>query len=137
MSIINNKFYSEKIKQIDRIEFCIWSNDNVKKYSAVKNDPFGINIPDSYDNYEPKKGGLVDLRLGTCDVYLNCTTCGLNSLDCPGHFGHTELAAPVYHFGFLQHNTNLLRCICLKCSNILIDKTDVNNEKLNKKYKIC
>ena len=121
---INSKFYKDNIKNISQVAFSIFSNDEIKKYSAVKRDPFGINVPDSYDNYEPKKGGLVDLRLGTCDIYLNCTTCGLNSMDCPGHFGHTELAEPVFHYGFLPHLTTLLKCICLKCSNILLEKDD-------------
>ena len=87
--------------------------------SAVKNDPFGINLPDSYDNYEPKKGGLVDLRLGTCDPYLPCSTCGLDMMDCPGHFGHTELADPVFIFGFMNHLKSLMQCICLRCSTVL------------------
>ena len=131
---INPTFYSEDVKKIDKIEFSIFKNKDVKKYSAVSGDPFGIDLAESYENYEPKKGGLVDLRLGTCDIYLPCTTCGENSLECPGHFGHTELAEPVFHFGFLNHLKNLLQCICLKCSNLLIEKSDVQFKKvLNKK----
>ena len=132
----NSKYYNENIKEIDRIEFNIFSNNEVKKYSSVSKDPFGINVPDSYDNYEPKKGGLVDLRLGTCDPYLHCTTCGLNSLDCPGHFGHTELAEPVFHYGFLTHLVSTLKCVCVKCSNILLEKSDsVMGKYKNKKGK--
>ena len=76
-----------------------------------------------------KKGGLVDLRMGTCDPYLNCTTCGLNYLECPGHFGHIELAEPVFHYGFLDHLKSLLQCVCTKCSNILIEKSDAHFKK--------
>uniref|UniRef100_A0A6C0J664 DNA-directed RNA polymerase n=1 Tax=viral metagenome TaxID=1070528 RepID=A0A6C0J664_9ZZZZ len=138
---INSKFYSEDIKTIEKIKFSIWSNDEIKKYSAVSKDPFGINLPDSYDAYEPKKGGLVDLRLGTCDPYLNCTTCGLDYLECPGHFGHTDLAEHVFHWGFLIHIVNILKCTCLKCSNILIEKNDdILKQFINKngktRYKI-
>lgn len=128
-----SKFYHEDVKNIKEIGFGIYTNDMVKKYSAVRNDPFGLNVPDSYDNYEPKKGGLVDLRLGTCDIYLNCTTCGQNSMDCEGHFGHTELAEPVFHYGFLNHLINLLKCICLKCSNILIERTEDNLKRFHNK----
>ena len=105
------KFYSEDIKSIKSVDFKIFTNKEVKSYSAVSNDPFGINLAESYENYEPKKGGLVDLRLGSCDIYLLCTTCGLNSLECVGHMGHTELAQPLFHYGFLnslnQLNTTL------------------------------
>lgn len=127
---MNNEFYSEEIKTPISVEFSIFTNKDVKKYSAVKNDPLGISVAESYDNYEPKKGGLVDLRLGTCDPYLPCSTCGLNSNECPGHFGHTELAEPVFHYGFLNHLKSILQCICLRCSNILIDRTPELSAKL-------
>ncbi len=121
-----SKFYNEDVKNIKEIKFGIYTNDMVKKYSAVRNDAYGINVPDSYDGYEPKKGGLVDPRMGTCDPYLNCTTCGQNSMDCEGHFAHTELAEYVFHYGFLNHLIIVLKCICLKCSNILIERTEQN-----------
>ena len=131
---IDPKYYTEDVKTINKIEFCIFSNKEIKSYSAVSNDPFGINLPESYENYEPKKGGLVDLRLGTCDPYLNCTTCGLNTNDCPGHFGHTELAEPVFHYGFFTHLKSILQCICLQCSKLLIERSDnVFKKMLNKK----
>ena len=130
---LNSKHYSEDINSIERIDFSLLTNNDVKKYSAVRKDPFGINIADSYDNYEPKKGGLVDLRLGTSDPYLNCTTCGLNSLECPGHFGHTELAEPVYHFGLMNHLKTMLQCVCLKCTNLLLEKDKDIIKKLSSK----
>lgn len=69
----------------------------------------------------PKIGGLSDPRLGTIDrcVLLEddkaassnsalassrnfkCQTCGEGVQTCPGHFGHIELARPVYHIGEL------------------------------------
>lgn len=125
-----SKYYSEEIKKINKIEFNIFTNKEIKNYSAVSSDPFGINLSESYENYEPKKGGLVDLRMGTCDPYLNCTTCGLNYLECPGHFGHIELAEPVFHYGFLDHLKSLLQCVCTKCSNILIEKNDSQFKKV-------
>lgn len=130
---LKSKFYHEDVKNIEQINFGLYTNDMVKKYSAVKGDPFGINVPEAYDNYEPKKGGLVDLRLGTCDIYLNCTTCGQNSIDCEGHFGHTELAEPMFHYGFLNHMITLLKCICMKCSNILIERTEDNMKRFQNK----
>ena len=54
---LDSKFYDEDIKNIKKIDFSVFTNKEIKKYSAVKDDPFGINVPDSYDNYEPKKHG--------------------------------------------------------------------------------
>ena len=134
---IEPKYYTEDVKVVESVEFSPWTNNHVKSYSAVSNDPFGINIAESYENYEPKKGGLVDLRLGTCDIYLNCTTCGLNSIECPGHFGHTELAEMVFHYGFFPYLKSILQCICLQCSKLLVEKSDTLFKKaLNKKSEI-
>jgi hypothetical protein len=45
-----------------------------------------------------KAGGLSDPRMGTMDKFGGiCTTDGANMHDCPGYFGHIELAQPVYH----------------------------------------
>ena len=129
----SSKYYNENIKPISKISFSVFGNNQVKKYSAVKNDSFGIDLPYSYDNFEPKKGGLVDLRLGTCDIYLNCSTCGLNSNECPGHFGHTDLAEPVYHFGFLNHIVTVLKCTCFVCSKLLLDLSPENIKKFKNK----
>jgi DNA-directed RNA polymerase II subunit RPB1 len=53
-----------------------------------------IDSSDTYEKGKPKPGGLSDLRLGTMDKFggLVCTTDGANSLDCPGYFGHIDLA---------------------------------------------
>jgi DNA-directed RNA polymerase II subunit RPB1 len=106
---------------IEKIEFSVFSNQEVKRYSVI-NDPLGINIPEAYDNGEPKQGGLIDKRLGVTDQHLTCDTCGCMTNDCPGHFGHTELAEEVFHYGYLDIAKNVLNCICLQCSKLLITK---------------
>jgi len=132
--MINNKnFYSSDIVNIKGIEFGVVSNDDVKKYSAIKGDIYGINRPESYNEYTPVKNGLMDSRLGTCDHFLNCATCGQNQELCPGHFGHIELAEPVYHFNYLEILKNVLKCICLSCNNLLIRVDDKLEDKLKNK----
>jgi len=42
--------------------------------------------------------------------------------DCPGHFGHIELAKPVFHIGFFNKTLRILRCVCYHCSKLLVDK---------------
>ena len=112
---------TENITPISHIEFTVFGNSEIKKYSIANKDPFGINLPESYDNNEPIKNGIVDPRLGTTDLHRDCNTCGLNSSECPGHIGHTEFAEPVFHFGFLDHIKNILSCVCLKCSKVLLN----------------
>lgn len=34
-------------------------------------------------------------------LFSRCKTCAGNMIECPGHFGHLDLAKPVFHPGFL------------------------------------
>lgn len=116
--------HSENVRPIDRIEFSILRNLDVARMSALGKDTIGIDIPDLYDNMEPKKGGLIDTRLGVADNHINCATCGLNSSFCVGHPGHITLAEPVFHMGFINYVKKILSCICLKCSKLLVYKNE-------------
>jgi DNA-directed RNA polymerase II subunit RPB1 len=106
---------------IQKINFAVFGNQEVVRYSSI-DEAHGITIAEAYDNGEPKAGGLIDKRLGVTDNNLYCDTCGLMTNDCPGHFGHTELAEEVFHFGYLDIAKNVLNCICLQCSKLLITK---------------
>lgn len=46
-----------------------------------------------------KSGGLMDPRMGTIDRNFKCQTCGEGMSECSGHFGHIELARPIFHIG--------------------------------------
>ena len=71
-----------------------------------------------------------------------CNTCGLTNKDCPGHFGHIELAKPFYSYQFMDITVKVLKCVCFKCGKLLIDKDDPlldmgsksNKSKLNRVY---
>jgi DNA-directed RNA polymerase II subunit RPB1 len=113
--------YNADINKIERIEFGIFGNNEIKRYSVIK-DQFGINIPEAYENNQPKQGGLIDKRLGVTDYNLICDTCGLSPNRCPGHFGHCEMAEEVFHYGYLDIVKSILNCVCLQCSKLLISK---------------
>jgi DNA-directed RNA polymerase II subunit RPB1 len=130
--VINNYRHDENVVNIEQIDFSVMSNKIVYDISAVKDDMYGITLPESYDNFEPKKGGLVDARLGTTDAHIKCNTCGLNSFYCPGHFGHAELSEYVFHAGYLDYIKNILGCICIRCSTLLINKNEEDIKKMLK-----
>lgn len=71
--------------------------------------------------------------MGSLDRRDPCKTCGCtyNQVgqrnrvnECPGHFGHIELAKPVYHVGFVDDVLRILRCVCYNCSRLMIDPKD-------------
>ena len=125
----DSNYYNENNKNIIGIDFGILSDRELKKYSAIK-DPLGINSFGAYKEYKPEKGGLMDSRMGTSDHYIPCTTCGLNVMDCPGHFGHINLAEPVFHFGFFNYLKVVLQCVCHNCAQLLINKESDDYKKL-------
>lgn len=70
----------------------------------------------------PKLGGLSDPRMGPIYHNQRCLTCGAGLIECQGHFGHIELAKPIYHVGFLGIIQQVLKCVCYHCSRLKIDK---------------
>lgn len=116
--------YDRNIKPIERIDFDVLSNEEIKNRSAFGRDNPGVEFPDLYENNEPRKGGLADPRLGTIDINTNCATCGFDTNFCPGHSGHMDLTEPFFHIGYLAHIKKILDCICIKCSRVLIHKNE-------------
>ncbi len=81
---------NDRIRPIEKVEFGILGNEEIKRISAFGKDSVGVDIPDLYDNLEPKRGGLIDPRMGTTDSHLDCAKCGLNSTYCVGHFAQSK-----------------------------------------------
>lgn len=82
----------------------------------------GIRYPETMEAGKYKLGGLMDPRQGTVDRMSRCQTCAGNMTECPGHFGHLELAKPVFHVGFLTMTIKILRCFCFYCSKLMVDQ---------------
>jgi len=81
---------------------------------------------DTYDDDGfPIEMGLMDPRLGVIDPGLRCRSCGGRPGECPGHFGHIDLIAPVIHVGFAKLIRKILRAICRDCSRLML----LENEK--------
>lgn len=76
-----------------------------------------IEYPETMDEQRmrPREKGLNDPKLGSIDRSVACGTCGEDMLECPGHFGHIELATPVFHVGA----SCPLRPPSLDCADVL------------------
>jgi DNA-directed RNA polymerase beta' subunit len=95
---------------ITGLQFEPWTADQIRSFSAVK-----ITNPKLYDNEKPSDGGLRDVRMGITSRKGQCTTCNQIWKYCPGHFGHLDLATPLYHPGWVQLLMKALKSVCLKC----------------------
>jgi DNA-directed RNA polymerase II subunit RPB1 len=99
------------------IQFSILSPDEIRKGSVAE-----ITSRDTYINNKPVIGGLFDPRMGVLEPGLICPTDGLDYMQTPGYFGHIELARPVFYIQYLSTILKVLRCVCFKCSKLLISK---------------
>ncbi|KAF8165499.1 hypothetical protein B0H34DRAFT_743123 [Crassisporium funariophilum] len=75
------------------------------------------------DLNRPNIGGLYDPALGPSDRSDICSTCHLTYFTCPGHYGHIELPAPVFHPLFMGNMLNLLRGTCMFCHRFKLSRT--------------
>lgn len=107
------------LKEVKNIQFGLFSPELIRKGSVVE-----VVSPVTYEGTEPKIGGLFDPRMGIIERGRKCATCGHYSDLCPGHFGHIELAIPVFFFQYINYILKILRCVCFRCSNLLVDKSD-------------
>ena len=134
-------------KRIGKIEFGLLSPKEIREMSVRK-----IIWADTYDDDGfPYPQGLMDLNLGVIDPGLRCKTCDQKASDCPGHFGHIELAKPVIHVGYTRMIRKLLRVTCRNCGRVLLSPDEVEkvvgteddstgdqiSEKDVKKERIC
>ena len=119
--------HSSDIESIVGVQFSILSPDEIERSSVVE-----ITSQTPYEGNEPKIGGLFDPRMGVLDNGKVCRTCGQTNHGCPGHFGHYRLTRPVYYIQFHAMIMNVLKCICIRCSKLRIDK-ELHKELLNRK----
>lgn len=87
---------SAPLKTVQEIQFGLFSPEETKNMSVCH-----IEYPETMDEqrHRPREKGLNDPKLGTIDRAYMCGTCGEDMAECPGHFGHIELAVPVFHVG--------------------------------------
>lgn len=117
MSRSSGNFKNMNPSKVIGIQFSILSPDEIRKGSVAE-----INSRDTYINNKPVINGLFDPRMGVLEPGLICPTDGLDYMQTPGYFGHIELATPVFYIQYLNTIQKILRCVCFKCSKLLISR---------------
>ncbi|RPB20821.1 DNA-directed RNA polymerase II subunit [Terfezia boudieri ATCC MYA-4762] len=141
---LNFTHSSAPLKTIEEIQFGMLSPDEIKAMSVCH-----IEYPETMDEEKnkPREKGLNDPHLGSIDRAFKCATCDENMSECPGHFGHIELAKPVFHVGFINKIKKVLECVCFNCGKILMDESNPQfsdamrcrdpKVRFNQVWKIC
>lgn len=130
MSIYKELSYENYIEQVKGIRFCILGPNEIRRMSVAE-----ITKTDTYLGNDPVINGLFDPRMGVLDHNKLCHTCEQKNTFCPGHFGHINLAKPVFYIQFFDTVRKLLKCVCFRCSKLLIDPESPQVKAiLSKKY---
>ena len=102
------------------VQFGIANPDNIAKRSVVE-----VTTDKTYQSNQPVPNGVFDSRFGVIENGKVCPTCKQTNQFCPGHFGHIQMARPVYLYQFFDVIEKLANVICLSCSNPLSDPADL------------
>jgi len=109
-----------RTKRIKGIKFGLLSAKEIRKMSASR-----IITPDTYgEDGFPIERGLVNQHIGVIDPGLRCKTCGGRMGECPGHFGHIDLEAPVIHIGYAKLIYKILTATCRRCGHVMLGEED-------------
>eukprot|EP00767_Chilomastix_cuspidata_P004051 gnl/Chilomastix_cuspidata/418.p1 GENE.gnl/Chilomastix_cuspidata/418~~gnl/Chilomastix_cuspidata/418.p1 ORF type:complete len:1851 (-),score=817.99 gnl/Chilomastix_cuspidata/418:54-5606(-) len=107
------------------MQFGIFSSDEIRRLSVCE-----ITSDKTLDDDgDVVPNGLYDLHMGPQRMHgRGCATCGGDVESCPGHFGHVNLAIPIFHPCLIKTIAQVLRCICLRCGKLLLDPNNPENE---------
>jgi DNA-directed RNA polymerase II subunit RPB1 len=134
--MLKTKNRDTNVSKIIGIQFSILSPEEIENSSVAE-----ITNRDTYVNNKPVLNGLFDPRMGILEPGFICPTDGLDYIQTPGYFGHIKLSKPVFYIQYLPTILKILRCVCIKCSKLLIDKekycylcNNNNDERWNKVF---
>lgn len=113
-------YSSAPSRRLSHVQFGILGPDEIRRMSVAE-----IKHEKSYENGIPLHEGLADRRLGANGPTFPCMTCSCDDEVCPGHFGHLQLAKPMYNIGFMGTILNILRCVCHYCSRLLATEDQI------------
>ena len=101
------------------IQFGMSSPEEIRKAGVVE-----VVSKDTYVGNKEVPGGLFDPRMGVLGPGSICPTDGLTYIQTPGYFGYIEMARPVFFIQHIKEIMKILKCVCFKCSKLLINKDE-------------
>lgn len=116
MSLYKDQRYTDEIDRVKGLQFSILSPEEITARSVCE-----VTATELFNGMMPVEGGLFDTRMGVIDHGRVCRTCEQRNVTCPGHFGSITLARPVHYVQFFDTVKKLLRCVCFRCSKLLVD----------------
>ena len=102
---------------IDGIQFSILSGEEIKNRAILE-----VTETQLMENDKKKIGGLLDPRMEDS-----------TGKQKPGNFGYIELAIPIFHIGFKDCLSSILKSTCFYCSSLICNK---DNPAFQKAIKI-
>ena len=79
---------------------------------------------------------VYDARMGTLEFDKICVTCEQTGKNCIGHFGHIPLHCRITNPLYIKVILSILKCICYKCSRLLLSEEKLYMNDLFKKNNI-
>ena len=136
-------YFKSEIDRVKGIQFTLLSPEEIVRRSVCE-----VTTTELFNLSEPAPNGLFDTRMGVLDHMHVCKTCEQKNTFCPGHFGHINLAKPVFYPHFFDYVRKTLNCVCFRCSKLLMDGSNADvqavlNKKISRKkrfdlmYKLC
>ena len=108
---------------IKSIQFGVYSGKDIEALSVceIKNKKLEMDLAHS----------VYDARMGVLVHNKKCITCKKDKNKCPGHFGHIKLKEIIIHPLFYKYVLHFLKCICIKCSKLLLIQDQIDLYNLN------
>ena len=106
-----------------KIKFGLLGSNDIENYSAFK----------VTSSEATELGGILDPRFGGKEG-AQCIFCKKPNQQCSGHFGHLQLHQPMFNWAFINNIKQILSCICLKTSQVLIPKTSNYSSNSKKRF---
>ena len=119
---------SEDVEEVGEVKFSMMTSEEIRAMSACE-----ITSTELFNGASPVPGGLYDPRMGAYDYGSRCHTCMHTNAQCIGHYGHVELAAPVFNIETREFVKKFLRCVCTRCSALMLKPDDPDVTRLARK----